>query len=178
MGQMVPTKARAEVFDFPAVYIWGPNVAVVHKDSKAAKPSDLEGKVIGTSGGTSADAYANHSLVPAWENASPVQYQFKPGQVKPYQSTNIAFDDLRLGDGVRLDAVLTDDTLALDAIKAGYPLKILKPALFSAPAAIAISKGDKEFGDKIAAAINAVKDNGTLSKLSIKWYGVDYTVAQ
>ncbi|MGM4884481.1 MULTISPECIES: transporter substrate-binding domain-containing protein [Rhizobium] len=34
MGQMIPTKARAEVFDFPALYIWGPNVAVVHKDSK------------------------------------------------------------------------------------------------------------------------------------------------
>ncbi|EPE94019.1 transporter substrate-binding domain-containing protein [Rhizobium grahamii] len=178
MGQMVPTKPRAEIFDFPAVYIWGPNVAVVHKNSKATKPADLEGKVVGTSGGTSADAYANHNLVPAWQGASPVEYQFKPGQIKAYQSTNIAFDDLRLGDGVRLDGVLTDDTLARDAIKAGYPMKILEPALFSAPGAIAILKGDKEFDDKIAAAIKELKDNGTLSKLSIKWYGVDYTNAQ
>lgn len=175
MGQMVPTKARAEVFNFPATYLWGPNTAFVHKDSKATKSSDLDRKVVGICSGTAAEAYANHNLTPAWENASPVQYQFKPGQVKTYTSTNIAFDDLRLGDGVRLDAVLTDDTLGRDAIKAGYPLKALEGNLFSSPGAIAILKGDKEFNDKIAAAVQKMKDDGTLAKLSIKWYGVDYT---
>jgi polar amino acid transport system substrate-binding protein len=173
---MVPTKARAEVFDFPALYIWGPNVAVVHKDSKATKPADLDGKVTGVASGTGAEGYANHSFLPAWENAKAVEYQFKAGEVKTYTSTNIALDDLRLGDGVRVDAVLTDDTIARDAIKAGYPLKVLEPALFSSPAAIAILPGDKEFHDKVAAAVKEMKDNGTLAKLSIEWYGVDYTV--
>ncbi|RFB86076.1 amino acid ABC transporter substrate-binding protein [Rhizobium leguminosarum bv. trifolii] len=176
MGQMIPTKARAEIFDFPSLYLWGPNVAVVHKDSKAAKPADLEGKVIGVPSGTGAEAYANHNYLPGWENAKPVEYQFKPGQVKTYTSTNIALDDLRLGDGVRIQAVLTDDSIARDAIKAGYPLKILEPALFSAPGAIAILPGDKEYHDKVAAAVKEMKDNGTLAELSIKWYGIDYTV--
>ncbi|RFB86050.1 amino acid ABC transporter substrate-binding protein [Rhizobium leguminosarum bv. trifolii] len=175
MGQMVPTKARAQVFDFPSVYMWGPNVAVVYKDSKVTKPADLEGKVIGVPSGASAEAYANHSLVPAWVNAKPVQYQFKPGQVKPYSSDNVAFDDLRLGEGVRLDAVLTDDSIAREAIKAGYPLKVLEPSLFSAPGALAILPGDKEFHDKIDAAMKDMKDSGILSKLSIKWYGADYS---
>ncbi|WP_353642585.1 transporter substrate-binding domain-containing protein [Mesorhizobium sp. WSM2239] len=178
MGQMVPTKARAEVFDFPAVYTWGPASAIVHKDSKATKLSDLEGKVVGVAGGTSAEAYANHDLTPAWENASPVHYQFKPGEVKTYGTTNIAFDDLRLGEGVRLDAVLTDTSIARDAIKSGYPLRILEPALFSAPGAIAVLPGDKEFSDKIAAAIKQMKDDGTLSKLSMKWYDADYSEEQ
>ncbi|ESY12755.1 MULTISPECIES: transporter substrate-binding domain-containing protein [unclassified Mesorhizobium] len=175
MGQMVPTKARAEVFDFPSLYLWGPNVAVVHKDSKATKPSDLEGKVVGAAGGTAAESYANHKLTPAWENAKPIEYQFKPGEVKTYTSTNIGLDDLRLGDGVRLDAVLTDDSIARDAIKAGYALRILEPALFFSPGAIAILPGDKDFHDKVAAAVQKMKDDGTLAKLSIKWYGVDYT---
>ncbi|RWP55530.1 transporter substrate-binding domain-containing protein [Mesorhizobium sp.] len=178
MGAMVPTKARAEALDFPAIYFWGPNSAIVHKDSKATTPSDLEGKVVGVAGDTSAEAYANHDLKPDWQNASPVQYQFKAGQVKIYGTTKIAFDDLRLGDGVRLDAVIVDTTFARDSIKAGYPLKILEPPLFSAPGAISVLPGDKEFGDKIAAAIKKMKDDGTLSKLSTKWYDADYSKEQ
>jgi polar amino acid transport system substrate-binding protein len=178
MGQMTPTKARAEVFDFPAVYIWGPIIAVAHKDSKATKLPDLEGKIVGVAAGTAAESYANHKLEPGWLNAAPVQYQFKPGEIKAYTSTNIAFDDLRLGDGVRLDVVLTDDSIARDAIKAGYPLKMLEKALFSSPGAAAVLKGDKEFSAKIAAAVKALQDNGTLAKLSIKWYGADLTVEQ
>ncbi|MES0151746.1 transporter substrate-binding domain-containing protein [Mesorhizobium sp. M0012] len=176
MGQMTPTKARAEVFDFPAFTIYSPASAVVHKDSKATKLSDLEGKVVAVASGTGPEAYANHNLTLDWENASPVHYQFKPGQVKTYGTTNIAFDDLRLGDGVRLEAVLTDASVARDSIKAGYPLRILEPPLFYSPGAIAILPGDKEFSDRIAAAVKELKDNGTLAKLSIKWYGVDYTV--
>lgn len=176
MGQMIPTKARAEVFDFPALYIWGPNVAVVHKDSKVSKLSDLNGKVIAVASGTGAEAYANLKFEPGWENAKPVEYPFKAGEIKTYTSTNIALDDLRLGDGVRIDGVLTDETIARDSIKSGYPIKILEPALFSSPAAIAILPGDKEFHDKVAAAVKEMKDNGSLAEFSIKWYGVDYTV--
>ncbi|MER8976691.1 transporter substrate-binding domain-containing protein [Mesorhizobium sp. M0800] len=178
MGQMVPTEARAKVLNFPAVNIWVPSVAVVHKDSKATQPSDLEGKVVGVTGGSSDADYANHSLTPAWTNAKPIQYQFKAGQVKTYGTANIAYDDLRLGDGVRLDAVLTDALSAQEVIKAGYPLKILKPALYSGPGAIAILRGDKEFSEKIAAVVNEMKDDGTLSELSKKWYGADYSKEQ
>ncbi|WP_026617283.1 transporter substrate-binding domain-containing protein [Ensifer aridi] len=175
MGAMAPTKARAEVFDFPSLYYWVPEVAVVHKDSKIAQSSDLEGKVIGVASGTAVEAYANQTLEPAWENSKPVEYQFKPGQVKTYTSTNVALDDLRLGDGVRLDAVLTDDTIARDSIKAGYPAKVLEPTLFSSPGAIAILPGDKELHNKIGAAMKELKDSGELTKISIKWYGADYT---
>ncbi|TIT37128.1 MAG: transporter substrate-binding domain-containing protein, partial [Mesorhizobium sp.] len=178
MGQMTPTKERAEKLDFPATYIWGPTSAVIHKDSKATKPSDLEGKVVGVTSGVTGEAYANHNLAPAWLNADPITYQFKPGKVKTYGTSNVAFDDLRLGDGVRLDAVIADTSIALDAIKAGYPLRVLEPALFNSPGDIAIQRGDKEFSDKIAAAVKQMKDDGTLSRLSMKWYGVDYSKEQ
>lgn len=176
MGQMTPTKKRAEVFSFPAVYIYGPSVAAVHKDSKATKLSDLDGKLVGVAANTTQEFYANHTLAPAWIGAQPLEYQFKPGKVKTYESTNVAFDDLRLGDGVRLDAVLTQDVLVRNAINSGYPIKQLDGILFSAPAAIATVPGDREFDDKIAAAIKSMRDDGALSKLSIKWYGTDYTV--
>ncbi|MER9268645.1 transporter substrate-binding domain-containing protein [Mesorhizobium sp. M0410] len=178
MGAMVPTRPKAEVLVFPAVYFWSPAVATVHQDGKATKPSDLEGKVIGLTAASEFEAYAKHEFTPGWVNASPVHYQFKPGQLKTYGTTSIAFDDLRLGDGVRLDAVIADITDARAAIKAGYPLRILEPALYYGPGAISILPGDKELNDKIAAAIKEMKDNGTLSKLSIKWYDSDYTEEQ
>lgn len=176
MGQMTPTKARAETFDFSAVYVYTRAVAVVHKDSKATKLSDLEEKVVGVPTADTVEAYANHSLTLDWIGAKPVEYKFTPGSVRTYASTALTLDDLRIGDGVRLDAVLTDQSTALDAIKAGYPLKILGEPLFAAPGAIAILKGDKEFSDKILAAIQSMRDDGSLSKLSVKWYGVDNTV--
>ncbi|QKC99993.1 transporter substrate-binding domain-containing protein [Mesorhizobium sp. NZP2298] len=169
---MTPTKARAEKFDFPAVYINDEVLGAVHKDSKVTKLSELEGKVVGVASGTAAEQYVNHKLAPDWIGANPVEYPFKPGEVKTYASSNVAFDDLRLGDGVRLDAVLGDGSLVQDAIKAGYPLKEVGVA-FDTPAAIAILPGDKQLSDKIAAIVQGMKEDGSLSKLSIKWFGVD-----
>jgi polar amino acid transport system substrate-binding protein len=59
---------------------------------------------------------------------------------------------------------------------AGYPIKQLGGPVFYEPLAIAIEHGDKDFSAKIADAVKAMKADGTLSKLSQKWYGVDYTV--
>ncbi|MER8640662.1 transporter substrate-binding domain-containing protein [Mesorhizobium sp. M1365] len=169
MGEMIPTKARAEKLNFPAAYAYQLVIAAVHKDSKATKPSDLDGKVIGLTASTVAESYANQTFTQDWvgaqSDAQPIKFQFTPGEIKTYQTNNIALDDLRLGDGVRLDAVLTDRSNLRNAIKAGYPVKELSEPLFFVPAAIAIPRGDKEFSDKIAEAIknkgrcHALQDN-------------------
>lgn len=175
MGQMTPTKARMDSFDLSVIYFYEKAVAVVHKDSKATKLSDLDGKKIGGANDTSAIAYAKHSFTPGWIGAKPVEYQFTPGEVKEYQSSPVAMDDLRLGDGVRLDAIATDGSYAENAIKSGYPIKVLG-TLFSSPGVIALLKTDKEFNEKVAAAVKSMRDDGTLSKLSTKWYGSDHSV--
>ncbi|TIO32250.1 transporter substrate-binding domain-containing protein [Mesorhizobium sp.] len=176
MGQMVPTKARAEKLDFPAVYFYSRNVAIIHKDSNATKLSDLDGTTIGVPASTVHEYYAKHTLTPDWIGAQPTKFQFTPGEVKTYPTGTIAFDDLRLGGGVRLDAVLGTQESLVNSINAGFPVKQLGEPLFSSPAAIAILLGDKEFSDKIAATIQKMKDDGRLSTLSMKWYGVDHSV--
>ncbi|MER9477687.1 transporter substrate-binding domain-containing protein [Mesorhizobium sp. M0520] len=173
MGQMTPTAPRAKLFDFPAVYIYGNTVAVVHKDSKATKPSDLDGKVIGVVAVSSEESYAKHAL--EIYNAPAIKYQFTPGEVRSYAGISSAADDLRLGDGVRLDGILDEELSAKATIKAGYPFKIIGEPLVSSPAVIAVLHGDKEFSDKVAAAIKSMREDGTLSKLSIKWYASDLT---
>ncbi|TIS39145.1 transporter substrate-binding domain-containing protein [Mesorhizobium sp.] len=178
MGQMTPTKPRAEKFDF-VTYFYSRSIAVVHKHSKATKHSDLDGKVVGATAGAVDEQYANHALAPDWMGAQPVEYQFTPGEVKAYESGDIMNQDLRLGDGVRLDAIVMTQESFPKMIASGFPFRQLGEPLFASPAAIAILRGDKEFSERIAAAINSMKDDGTLSKISMKWYeGMDYSTAK
>ena len=178
VGSMTPTKKRAEIFDFPAVYYYTPAAVAVHKDSKATRLSDLDGKVVGTTATSTFEAYAKGELTLDAAGAPPFKYEFKPKEVKSYANSTTAFDDLRLGDGTRLDAVVSSLPSILDATKAGYPIKQLGDPVFYEPLAVAIERGDKEFNDKIAEAVKAMQADGTLSKLSVKWYGVDYTVVK
>ena len=86
-------------------------------------------------------------------------------------------DDLRLGDGVRMDGMVGPTEVIANAIKEGYPVRIIEPPVFYEPLSLAIDKGDKAFNDKLAGIIAAMHEDGTLSKLSQKWYGTDYTKA-
>ena len=55
------------------------------------------------------------------------------------------------------------------------PLKVIGEPLFKEPLAIAIDKGDPEFSAKMAEIVEAMHQDGTLSELSLKWYGADLT---
>jgi hypothetical protein len=81
--------------------------------------------------------------------------------------------------GIRLQAFNLDEHDCPDheAIKKGYPFRIVGSPVFYEPLAIAIEKNDKEFNDKLSEIVAAMKADGTLSKLSDKWFGVDYTKA-
>ncbi len=177
-GSMTPTQARAKIFDFPAVYYYTPAAIAVHNNSKATKLSDLDGKVVGTTATSTFEAYAKHDLTLDAAGAPPFKYEFKPKEVRSYTNSSTAFDDLRLGDGVRLDAVVSSMPSIIDAQKAGYPIKQLGEPVFYEPLVLAIEHGDKELNDKLAEIIEEMRKDGTLSKLSVKWYGVDYTTAR
>lgn len=174
-GSMTPTKKRAEIFDFPAVYYYTPAAVAVHKDSKAKTLADLDGKVVGATSTSTFEAYAKKDLTLDAAGAPPFEYKLNPKEVRSYENSTTAFDDLRLGDGVRLDAVVSSLPSILDAEKAGYPIKQLGDPVFYEPLAIAIERGDPELSAKIGDAVKAMKEDGTLSKLSEKWYGQDYS---
>ena len=178
VGSMTPTKKRAEIFDFPAVYYYTPAAVAVHKDSKATKLSDLDGKVVGATTTSTFEAYANKDLTLDAAGAPPFKYELSPKEVKSYANSTTAFDDLRLGDGIRLDAVVSSLPSINDAKKAGYPIKQVGEPVFYEPLAVATEHGDKQFDDKIAEAIKGMQKDGTLGKLSVKWYGTDYTVVK
>ncbi|RJF99331.1 transporter substrate-binding domain-containing protein [Noviherbaspirillum saxi] len=177
VGSVTPTKKRAEVLDFPAVYYFTPAVFAVHKESKAQKVSDLNDKTIGVVSASTFQGYVDRKLVIDAVDTPKFEYQVTTKKVRGYGDAN-ELVDLAMGDGVRLDAVLQSLPTIKAAIDKGMPLKMLDKPVFYEPLAIATDKGDKEFNDKVAEIVAAMKKDGTLKKLSEKWYGIDYTTAQ
>ncbi len=176
VGSMTPTKARAEVLDFPAVYYFTPAALVVHDGNDSIKSAaDASGKRIGVGVSTTYENYLNRNLEIDAEGVPAFSYQIDSPDIRTYDTDLLALDDLRLGDGVRLDAVFTALPTVLEAQKNNYPVRAVGEPLFMEPLAVATDKGDAEFDAKLAEIVSAMHADGTLSKLSEKWYGADLT---
>jgi len=175
VGSMTPTKERSKVLGFPGVYYYTPSVFVVHNDAMYKDKTELNGKRIGAGTATVFEQYLNKDLIIEAEGAPAFEYDVTTTDIASYESSTIALDDLRLGDGVRIDAALGPRPTFEAAIKEGYPVRILCNPAFYEPLSAAVDLGDQEFFDKIAETIQAMHADGALTKLSTKWYGVDYT---
>lgn len=179
VGSMTATNSRARILDFPATYYYVPYVFAVHNASALKDRAALNGKVIGVEGGTTSEDFLNQSLAIEATDVPPFKYDVKAGKLKTYSGSLGPLDDLRLGDGVRLDAILTQQSTLEAAVKKNYPLKAVdNSVVFYEPLAIAIDKGDPELKAKLGEVIGAMHKDGTLTKLSNKWYGVDYSTVK
>ncbi|MEE9335643.1 MAG: transporter substrate-binding domain-containing protein [Granulosicoccaceae bacterium] len=174
VGSMTPTKSRAEVLAFPGVYYYTPASIAVHADSPFKQISDLNDKAVGAGTATTFELYLQHDLQIDADGVPAFEYQLT-AENKSYKDSTAAMDDLRLGDGVRLNGMVGSLPAILAAIEAKYPLRVLGDPVFYEPLALAIDRGDAEFNDKLAEILAAMKSDGTLSKLSEKWYGIDYS---
>lgn len=173
IGSMTPTPARAKVLNFPAVYYYTPAAIYVHADSPYQSIADLEGKTVGASGGSTYEQYLSHELVLDEAYSPPFSYKLTPGEIRTYETDTNVMDDLRLGDGVRLDGGISSIPNIAEAIKAGYPLRVLGDPVFYEPLAVVVALGDEELATKINETIEEMRADGTLSALSMQWFGAD-----
>jgi polar amino acid transport system substrate-binding protein len=175
VGSITPTKARAQVVDFAGIYYYSPYVFAVNKASPAARVEDLDGKQIGVETGTTSEDYIRRRLQIDAPDAPPVDYRVTPGEVHTYADSMLPFDDLRLGDGVRIDAVIAPEQTVLRAIDNGYPIKVLPGYAFREPLTVITDKGNPQWTAKVARIVTEMKTDGTLATLTTKWYGKDYS---
>ena len=178
VGSMTPTKVRAEKLAFPAVYYYTPAAVAVHKSSKISTVAGLSGKKVGTGTGTTFELYLQGDLSIDAAGAPAFKYQISNPTIKSYETSTIALDDLRLGDGVRLDGVVSSLPVFLEAIENGYPIKVVGQPIFYEPLSVTIDLGDHELNHELEEIIAAMRKDGTLSKISVKWYGVDYATTK
>lgn len=183
VGSMTITPERAEVLYFTPPYYYTPAAIAVHEDNTSiTEASDLDGKRIGVCGGCTYDLYLQGNLEIAQDpSGEPVQIESEvtDPKIQTYDTDSTAIQDLSLGDGTRLDAVISALPTLQEAIKNGAPIRIVGAPLYHEPLAVAIDRGSEldptSLVDRISEIVEEMHDDGTLSELSEKWYGVDLT---
>jgi polar amino acid transport system substrate-binding protein len=182
VGSMTPTNDRQQVLDFTRPYYFTPAVVVVHADntSVADLSTDLDGTTIGVCSGCTYDQYLQKTLaIEGFE----FDFVIDDAEITGYDTDTTALQDLALGDGARLTAVITSVTTAQGYIDAGNPVKIAGDPIFYEPLAVAFDKSSQADGTSLFQAVDGIvaemHADGTLSELSKKWYsGIDLTVQQ
>ena len=152
------TDERKKTIDFSKPYIMEGQIVVVKNDNTQIKePSDLEGKTAACQlGSTSEQA---------------VQSVKGLKELKKYDKIPQAFQDLSIG---RIDAVVVDEIVGLYYMtQKPNEYKVLEKKLSDEPVGIGFKKEDKDLQAEIQKALDELKEDGTLSKLSVKWFGTD-----
>jgi polar amino acid transport system substrate-binding protein len=176
VGSMVITPERMEVLYFTQPYASGAAVFFVHKDNRTfTQPSDLSGKRIGVCAGCAYEFYLEGSLVVPGQK---IDFVVKDAAIVGYDTDTSALEDLALGDGARLDAVLTDPDTGKNAIENGLPIKQLgHPVYYDYVAAAIDKKSGRDpvsFAREATEIIQQMHHDGTLPKLSQRYYGGDF----
>lgn len=173
---MTPSQARAQVFNFPVEYYQSPAVIVVNaKDDSIKSAKDLSGKKVGVISASTYEAYLNKDLVIEGAEDKAISYPFESVQAAPYDNETVAFQDLALGSGVRLDAMVTNLITAKERIAQDPRFKVTGDTLYAEPNVVATEKGDAQWDAKLVEVIAGLKADGTLSRISQKWIGSDIT---
>ncbi|OPJ65008.1 cystine-binding periplasmic protein precursor [Clostridium oryzae] len=152
------TDERKKTMIFSDPYITGGNSIFVKKgDTSIQSSDDLKGKIIGVQAGTTGE-----EVVSKMGTAK---------SVKKYQGMTEAFMDLLNG---RTSAVVSDPMVGkYYAAKQPNKFETVKSTLNEEPIGVAFRKSDKSLRDAYNKAINDLKKDGTLSKISEKWFGED-----
>jgi len=170
VASITPTETREKALVFPAVYRFDAAALVVRKDDKAIeRPADASGKTIGVRQGTTFENYLRRNLV-IYGNPDVVTYLIADPKIRTFSDREQVVKALI---DKRVDAIVTSLGLAENDIKNGAPLRIVRGFLFFEPVAVAVDKGDPAFAKTIGDTVRALRADGTLTKLSEKWFGLD-----
>ena len=156
LAGMTVDPERAESVNFTDSYATGVQVIIVPEGSDIASPDDLEGKNIGVQTGTTGDLYCTDDY----------------GQefVKQFDNGPLAVAALLNG---QVDCVVIDNEPAKNYVAANEGLKILDTAYADEDYAAAIAKEDTELFEQVNAAIQELKEDGTIASIIEKYIPSD-----
>jgi polar amino acid transport system substrate-binding protein len=153
----ITDKRKLEI-GFSEPYIMGGPIIITKKDSTSIKSAnDLKGKIVGVQLGSTGD------------NA--VSEISGTKEVKKYDKIPQALLDLTSG---RIEAVVADDQVGRYYVGLDASKYLVAGKLNDEPFGIGFRKEDKALADAVQKAINDLKADGTLSKISLKWFKTDY----
>ena len=158
------TDERLQQFEFTKPYIANAQMIVVKAGSSSVKKAaDLKGKRVGCQISTTANDSANYLL-----NTEKIKFT-----LSTYDTVIEPFQDMKAG---RLDAIIVDEVVGQYYI--GTDSKNFKSAavnLTNEPIGACFKKGNTVIKDEVQKAIDAMVADGTMKKLSQKWFKKDLT---
>lgn len=173
---MTITESRMENLWFAQPYKSQPEGFFVHADSSLTDPTELSGKRVGVCAGTTYESYLEHTLVMPGVD---IDFIVEDVEIVGYDTDSTALQDLALGDGVRLDGVMTETPLGQHLIASGVPLKPLGGVVYYEYSAPAIDKSHSvdpiPFVVKVTEIIQEMHADGTMADLAAKYYDFDAT---
>jgi polar amino acid transport system substrate-binding protein len=174
VGSMTPIAERAEVLDFTPEYYYTPASVAVPEGSDITSVDQLAGKTIAVCSGCTYDFFLQGTLdIPGYTFESPIVDPV----VKGFDTDSTAIQALESGQA---DAVMSAKPTLESAIEKGRPMQLLGEPLFYEPLSVAIDKASElDQASFVAAVSDIVRDmhaDGTLTELSMEWYGEDLTI--
>lgn len=175
IGSLAITPERMKVMYFTQPYYAGPVSLFVNKNNTAySNPGDLSGKKVGVCAGCILERYLEGTLdLPGQK----IDFAIKNATIVAYENEAVALADLALGDGVKLDGVLTNQPLGEDAMKNGMPIRQLgRPVFYDYDGAAVDKKSGRDpvsFVRNVTGIIREMNQDGTLLGFSQQYYGRD-----
>lgn len=159
LSAMGITKERAKSVSFSKPYFNGGMTIIMNKSDKSAikNASDLKGKVVGVQAGSQA-------CIDYVQKINGVK------SIKKYDSATEALQDL---GNKRINAYVDDFQVAnyyMKKVPGTYARVMLK---VDEPYGIAFRKSDGKMQSSVQKAFDELKKDGTLSKISEKWFNYD-----
>ncbi|MBK4713755.1 MULTISPECIES: cystine ABC transporter substrate-binding protein [Tenebrionibacter/Tenebrionicola group] len=161
INQVTISDERKKKYDFSAPYTVSGIQALVKKGNEASitSPDSLKGKKVGVGLGTNYEQWLR-------ENVQGVD-------VRTYDDDATKYQDLRVG---RINAILVDRLAALDLMKKTHNTLVTAGEPFSRlESGVAMRKGNPELLAAVNNAIDEMKRDGSLEKISQTWFGTDVT---
>ena len=179
IGSMTVTTARQEILNFSVPYYYTPAVIAVGADSGLTSLDELAGKALCAGTATTYETWLSGGDLGL--PASSIYAQ------APADVTVVALEtDQECAQAIaagRTDFVgyVTSQTVVDANIAAGMPVMQLGSAVYSEDLAAAFDKSATLSADSLIAEVNKILEamhaDGSLSELSLKWFGVDLTQA-
>lgn len=159
---MSDTEERRKAVDFTSDYYWAGSALYTKEDSSVKSVADMNGKVMGTTLGETANTWAVNMVKEGKGTWSNQTFQGLPDLL------------LALNTG-RVEAIAVDDVPVAIAMKEkGYKFRrISTEGLNKYPAAITIQRNQLELKAAIQKALDEIKADGTYASIMDKWIGFD-----
>ena len=162
VNQVTISEERKKKYDFSEPYTVSGIQALVLTKKKAELgingAADLTGKKVGVGLGTNYEQWLKQEVPKA--------------DIRTYEDDPSKFQDLRVG---RIDAILIDRLAALEYAKKAKDTSLAGDAFSRLESGVTLRKGEPELLEAIDKALDKLRADGSLAKLSEKYFGADVT---